>query len=147
MISKILVPIDGSEHARHAIDFASEIAVKLDAKIMLLHAVPVISNMSEGQRRYAEVEHIEGSPDVVQTTIAEQQLMTNARKRAIDAGARQVDILVETGDPAEVILFEAKKYDLVVMGRRGLGPVKALLQGSVSQKVNQLSEAACVTVK
>lgn len=147
MISNILVPIDSSEHARHAIDFASEIAVKHDAKIMLLHAVPIIPNMSDGQRRYAEIEHLEGSPDLVQTTIAEQQLMTYARKRAIQAGAKRVDTQVEPGDPAEVILCEAKKYDLVVMGRRGLGPIKSLLQGSVSLKVNQLSDAPCVTVK
>ena len=147
MIDKILVPIDGSDHAFRAIDFASELAVKHDAALMLLHAVPLTPNMTEGQRRYAEVEHIEGSDDVVQFTIAEQQLMTSARTRAKEAGVARVDTLVEPGDPAEVVLNHAAKYDLIVMGRRGLGPVKGLLQGSVSQKINQLADAACVTVK
>jgi len=147
MISKILVPIDGSDHANHAIDLASEIAVKHNAKILILHAIPIASNLTEGQRRYAEVEHVEGSDDLVQYTLAEQQLMTSARMRAIETGVKGVDTLVEPGDPAEVILHHAKDYDMIVMGRRGLGPVLGLLQGSVSQKVTQLAECTCIVVK
>ena len=55
----------------------------------------------------------------------------------------------ETGDAAEAILSVAKAEgaDLIVMGCRGLGPLKSLLAGSVSQKVNHLATATCITVK
>ena len=146
MIRKILVPIDGSDHAFKALDLASEIAIKHDATMLLLHAVPD-EKLTEAQRRFAQVEHIEGSLDQVQVTIAEQQLMTSARHRALKRGVKQVDTLVEPGDPARVIIDHAVDVDVIVMGRRGLGPIAGLLLGSVSQKGNRLADAACLPRK
>mgnify|MGYP000911646783 CR=1 FL=1 len=40
-INKILVPTDFSEEAGHAVDFACEIAQKVDAQVILLHIVDV----------------------------------------------------------------------------------------------------------
>lgn len=146
MIRRILVPIDGSDHAFKALDFASEIAAKHYARMLLRHAVSD-RKLTDSQRRFAEVEHIEGSLDQAQFTIAEKQLMTSARQRALKAGVKEVDTLVEPGDPAKVIIDHAGNVDVIVMGSRGLGPIEGLLRGSVSQKVNQLADAACVTVK
>ena len=43
MISKILVPVDGSEHSDRALNFALDLAEKYSAKITLLNvAQPVI---------------------------------------------------------------------------------------------------------
>jgi nucleotide-binding universal stress UspA family protein len=44
MIKKILVPTDGSDHAKKAIEIASDLALKYGATICLLHVVslPVI---------------------------------------------------------------------------------------------------------
>jgi nucleotide-binding universal stress UspA family protein len=48
---------------------------------------------------------------------------------------------VQTGTPAEVIVDEAERNraDLVVMGARGLSPIRGLLLGSVAQRVAQTS--------
>jgi nucleotide-binding universal stress UspA family protein len=45
--------------------------------------------------------------------------------------------MITVGDPAEEILryVNADPDALVVMGRRGLSPVKTLMLGSVSEKV------------
>jgi nucleotide-binding universal stress UspA family protein len=129
IINRILVPLDGSAHAFKALDLASEIAVKYDATLLLLHAIPDEVELSEPQRRFARAEHIEGSLDQMQFTLAEQQLMTSARHRALQTGVRQVDTLVEPGDPAKVIIDHATDVDMIVMGRRGLGPIEGLLQG------------------
>ena len=50
------------------------------------------------------------------------------------------------GSPAEVIVSTAKeqKADLIVMGARGLGPVKERLLGSVSHRI--LTLASCATL-
>ena len=146
MIKSILVPIDGSDHALKALDLASEIAVANDAELLLLHAV-VDGELSVGQERFAEVEHIEGPREQIHFAIAEQRLMSGARKRARAAGVKKLESAIEPGDPAQVIIERSKEFDMVVMGRRGLGPIKGLLQGSVSQKVGQLADAACATVK
>lgn len=146
MINSILVPIDDSDHAFKALDLASEIAVTHDARVFLLHAlsdrVP-----SQGERDFAEVEHMKGPLSEIRYMVAERQLMASACSRALANGVKDVEWAVVPGDPAQLIIERSKDFDIIVMGRRGLGPLGALLQGSVSQKVNQLADAACVTVK
>ncbi len=73
--------------------------------------------------------------------------MAKALSQVHANGVEDVEAVVEPGDPATVIIERSKHFDIIVMGRRGLGPLGALLQGSVSQKVNQLADAACLTVK
>jgi nucleotide-binding universal stress UspA family protein len=53
------------------------------------------------------------------------------------------------GSPAEVIVSTAKeqKADLIVMGARGLGPVKERLLGSVSHRILTLASCATLIVK
>lgn len=55
----------------------------------------------------------------------------------------QVEILLERGDHAQVIIDTANKndYDLIVIGSRGLSTFKELLLGSISFKV--LHHARC----
>jgi nucleotide-binding universal stress UspA family protein len=56
---------------------------------------------------------------------------------------------LQVGSPAEVILSmaEEKKTDLIVMGARGLGPVKERVFGSVSHRVLTLAPCATLIVK
>ncbi len=146
MVRAILVAIDGSESALKALDLACEIAVANDARVLLLHAV---SNRAPSQEEqdFAEFEHMEGPIYQTRDKVAELQLMAVARSQARANGVKDVQTAVEAGDPAQVIIEHSKDFDLIVMGQRGLGPIKGLLQGSVSQKVCQLADAACLTVK
>ena len=51
--------------------------------------------------------------------------------------------IVEIGSPAETIVdvCEREKYNLIIMGSRGLGAIQQIFMGSVSQYV--LSHAPC----
>ena len=53
------------------------------------------------------------------------------------------------GDPAFQIVRKAKEgnYQLIIMGSRGLGGIKGLMLGSVSQKVSQLSHCPVLIIK
>ena len=55
---------------------------------------------------------------------------------------------LETGSPAEVIVTAAEqdKVDLIVMGARGLGPIKERLLGSVSHRILTLAPCAKLIV-
>jgi nucleotide-binding universal stress UspA family protein len=55
---------------------------------------------------------------------------------------------LRTGSPAEVIvsMAEEQKIDLIVMGARGLGPVKERLLGSVSHRILTLARCATLIV-
>ena len=54
--------------------------------------------------------------------------------------------LLQLGSPTEVIIAtaESKKVDLIIMGARGLGPIKERLIGSVSHRI--LTLAPCATL-
>jgi len=176
-MERILVALDGSEHAEKALDLASDLAGKYDAELVLLH---VLSDrpLSDAERHMAEVEYLDqvvgsgdlssvllarGDPRVVAQRVLERygpltrrlreatgtRLLDQSRQRAHERGARKVQTMLEDGDPASAILRVAKELDAdaLVLGSRGLGEVRGLLMGSVSHKVAHLAACTCVTVR
>ncbi len=60
MITKILVPVDGSNQAKRAVTFASEIARRFDARLTLievLSAVPAREQLKNYLARLEAAEH------------------------------------------------------------------------------------------
>ena len=150
MIKTILVPTDGSAHANAAVDWASDLAAKYDAQLILLHVVleQRVAAFPEDLRTLAKWEKIEITDWTLAQSLA-QHLVVAAATRARAHGAKHVHTLVAEGSPAKVILEQAvaRKADLIVMGRRGLGGIPGLILGSISSKVLQLADCACLTVK
>ncbi|MGH6917363.1 MAG: universal stress protein [Geminicoccaceae bacterium] len=176
MLKKILCAIDGSDQAEKAAQWASVLAQKFEAELILLFVAPHRIAPPE-LRRMAESEHLvrpsapapppvspqPGMPSrwssedlsqnaAISATIYQElgeRLVEAARWQAESAGVGKVTGLVEDGDPAHRIVEIAKRenVDLIVMGRRGLGDLKALLLGSVTHKVAQAATCACLTVE
>ena len=138
IFSNILVPVDGSEHSDRAVKYATEIALKFNAKITLLHVysltplitsstlAPTISDMT---------------PDTI--NLISQKVKKDAKKilnqAKIIAQTKDVFVigLLKEGEVVSEILniVDAKKVDLIVMGARGLGGIKKLILGSISEAV------------
>lgn len=150
MIKKIMVPTDGSAHADAAVDWASEIAKRFQARLVLIHVIAEgrVGRVSEDLRAYVEIEQRD-APAIEVVKALGHRINEMAEQRARLHGAQDVESTVEIGDPAKTILAEAKRrgIDLIVMGRRGLGTLPGMLLGSVSNKVIHLAECACLTVK
>lgn len=117
-ISKILVPVDGSENAEKALQHAVLLAKKTDAKMTLLYV--------------QESGLFKLRPKVTKEIGA--RILSNA---ANQIKGIKVDQKLESGDPAKIITQIARKedYDLIVMGSRGLGAIGRFLLGSVSDHV------------
>jgi nucleotide-binding universal stress UspA family protein len=145
MIKAILVAVDGSEPALRAARLAAELAVKCEA---VLHLVQVIAPVEVTQelQEFARSERLDiaSSQDV-----AVRYLLGPAESLASVAGVRNVVRTVLTGDPAECLVdyVRERTIDLAVLGRRGLGPIRGLLMGSVSLKVSSLAECPVLTLK
>jgi nucleotide-binding universal stress UspA family protein len=172
MFKKILVATDGSEPAERALQLAADIGRLYAAEI---HVVNVLSKgrVSPELIRLAEVEHLvppASTPaggqrpnvpllmsdaakksEVIARAIEAvgEQLLSRAANRVKKQGLTKVTTRLLDGDPAESILDEAKRVeaDLIAMGSRGLGNLKGLLLGSVSNRVSQLAPCTCITVK
>jgi nucleotide-binding universal stress UspA family protein len=129
-ISKILVPIDGSERAKRALGYARMIAKNTDAEITLLH----VQEPSTFGFRPEEAKKI-GS-----------NILSKAANQAKEEKVTQK---LELGDPAEKIIETADKgdYDLVVMGSRGYGDIRGFLLGSVSNHVLHYAKHSVLIVR
>ena len=140
MIKKILVALDGSDHATHALNFALDLAEKYSAEIQLLTVVPPI--LIPTYSFYV----------LKQNVLAEcaKQLETSFRgvlSKAVGKAKKEKPNLkvftkLEHGDPDEKIVETAERgdFDIIVMGSRGLGRRQTAL-GSVSSKV--VDKATC----
>jgi len=117
-VSRILVPIDGSENAGKALEYAAAIAREADAEITLLYVLErglFRSKTEEAKKTGAFI--LSKSASVVKG-IEPQQIL-------------------ELGNPAKIITQMAEKgdYDLIVMGSKGQGAKIRFLMGSVSSHV------------
>ncbi len=174
MFKKILVATDGSEHASKAVDLAVDLANKYDAHLTVMHVLmhgepseelvhmaeiehlvpamttnmPAVANMPASMAAVAhEAQRIEISAQMMESLA--ETIISRAERVAKDAGVLKVETMVEDGDAAGRILATAARQgcDLIVLGTRGLGNLKGLLMGSVSQKVSHLSDCTCIAVK
>lgn len=147
-MKKILVPIDGSEHAFKALDFAADLAGKYGAGILLLYVV-TRHEIPESLRRYAEVEHMEGPPEWIYAEVVAKNVLSDGEQRSREKGVADVQTVIYDGNPAEVIVDVArsKDIDVIVLGTRGLSDLQGIFMGSVAHKVCHLADQTVITVK
>lgn len=140
MAKKILVPLDGSDHANRALEYAFDLAQKYGAEVLILSVV-----------QYGPF-----LPEVATTSYYEQidafykKVLSDALEKAKKAVPNlTVSTKLEEGYPADKIIENAQKgnFDLIVMGRRGQGHLRHTLLGSVSDRVADNCPCALLIVK
>jgi nucleotide-binding universal stress UspA family protein len=149
-MNKILVAIDGSDHAWKALDLATDIAKQRQAQLIVLHVVP-FEPVPDALRQFAQVEHIpieEERARYHSSLSLGDALTQRAAANVRDKGLGDVKTRTAEGRPASAILEIAaeEEVDMIFLGSRGLSDPKALFLGSVSHKVANLAECTCVTV-
>ncbi|MEO9575667.1 MAG: universal stress protein [Tateyamaria sp.] len=147
MFKTIVVGLDGSEPAQHALRLACDMAGKYGAALHLVHTPqPQTVAFAMGAVAGYHAATTMPSPDEVQA--AGDKILADGAQVAADAGQRVAGTLQKLGDPADVMIEYANECnaDLIVTGRRGLGSVGALVQGSTTQRVNHLAQCACLSV-
>lgn len=148
-LETVLAAVDGSDTSRRAVVAAAELAAKYEAKLVLVHARRQFgsSHVPEDLVALQEVEHIRVSEADMLESIS-NRILDDAERSARARGAKRIERVATIGDPGAEIAREAKAraVNLIVMGRRGLGRIGGALLGSVTTRVMQLSETACLTV-
>ena len=139
MLKKILLATDGSDHARKAIEYASDIAAKYKATVYLIHVVPPLHSVAE-----VDVKKIQDNQQKFANQIIEE-----AEREVKKKGVEGYQSTILQGEPAREIIEFARKnsVDMIVMGSHGAGKVETLMLGSVSNKVCHLTNCTCLTVK
>ena len=138
MISRILVPLDGSKLSETILPFASEIARKADAEVVVATAIQPIG-IWDATATAINWEHEEKSA---------KDYLDSAVERLTGDGLRVRPIFLH-GDASEVILEAAEKEsaDLITMTTHGRSGIMRWLLGSVADRVVQHSKVPVALIR
>jgi nucleotide-binding universal stress UspA family protein len=146
LVKKILVALDGSKESKKALNFALELAEITSAELELLTVVPPVFLHSHSIH-VLKSEAIADCAKELETGFREvlSKVQKELQKKKIGF---KVSTRLEKGEPDEKIVNRAErgKFDMIVMGSRGLGGRVSAL-GSVSSRVVDKASCPVVIVK
>lgn len=136
MADTMLVGVDGSEGGTRAARFAAELAKKSNASLIVAYVIewsPYTFNTpqeNEVRHKRREEEIARAESDVIRPLVEE------LKKAGVNAQG-----IVRHGHAVEVLSQVAKEQraSQIVIGRRGLSKLQALLFGSVASSLVQVS--------
>jgi nucleotide-binding universal stress UspA family protein len=138
---KTLLAVDGSDNSYEAVHVMKYMARA--EQLTLLHALNV--------PRPAYPTMVPEAAEEIYKTLEQSmkedgERLLNRVQSLLPLHAGPTTKYIRAGSPAEVIvsMAEEQKADLIVMGARGLGPIKERLLGSVSHRI--LTLAPCATL-
>ncbi len=163
----ILYATDLSESAHHAFSYAISLANQYGAKITFLNVLPEMPAIVEshkaigyiGEEKWKAMEeaHYKEAKDALIGKRRDQQVVREildkfsekARSNLDEAAVKQDEVIVEKGNPVEVILKVAKekKCDLIVMGTHGRGTLADVVMGSTARRVIRRSPTPVLVVR
>ncbi len=137
-IKKILVPLDGSKNSFRGLDEAILLARQCQATITGLYVTPLSKPETNEQISYMEKYLLKNAA----------KFMAKAKTRAAQNGIMFLDD-IRYGDEGKKIIDYAKnkKFDMIVIGSRGMGGIKEAFLGSTSNYVLHKSTIPVLIVK
>jgi len=137
-IKKILVPLDGSKNSLRGLDNAISIARACQATITGICILPVYP------RNLADVV----IPIFTHPEKKAKKFLADAKKRAAQKGILFKSKIIWGSPTCEIQeMADSKKFDLIVIGSRGMGSLKELFLGSVSNAIVHKSKIPVMVVK
>jgi len=136
MYDNILVPTDGSDAARNAVEQAVDLAAKYDATVHALYVVDVdATNLTLGTEQVDRIR--QGRIDEMPEVKAEADEATGQVAAVADEHGVPVEEHVTAGSPSRAIrnFVEDNDIDVVVMGSHGRSGLSRVVLGSVAEKV------------
>lgn len=127
MYKSILVPFDGSQTAKRAVERASELAAKMSASLTLLYVIP----------RYEEMIGFIKTESIREKLYEEARRIVQEGEAIAKSKGVSANTMVEDGSPTGRILELASGLgaDLIVMGHRGWSGMDKAIMGSTAERV------------
>ena len=141
MLSRILVPVDGSDNSLRALDHAIFLAKSTGAGVTAMNVIESPPTVYiESQKLIDDI--------MVKYRTESAKILDRCKQIAEKAGVK-IETVIAEGDAASNITGYAQKedFDLIIIGSRGLGKFKEMVLGSVSNKVLHHSKASVLIVR
>ncbi|MCU4976025.1 universal stress protein (plasmid) [Natrinema thermotolerans] len=141
MLSRILVPMDNSEHASHALEYALENHPEADVTVLNVVGVP---SMMMGEAVGLSLEN-----DLDEAAAEHAEPVFERAREIADERGREIDEIVGVGHPARNILDRAEDYDTIVLGAHGEDWKRAtrrFLVGNITETVSKRAPVPVIVV-
>ena len=148
-ITRILVPVDFSDHSDLALRYANRLAERFNATMEVLHVVddPFVAGAWSPEAMAPNI------PELLDDLVgAARKKLADMQAAAIDKGTRfttRVLTSIVSGKPADCITDYARTepFDLIVMGTHGRTGLSHALLGSVAERVVRTAPCPVMTVR
>lgn len=140
-MKKILVPIDGSPNSFRGLSKALDLAKKDNATVYALHIIVLSPSIAIGGSRRSPKNEIEKKID--------KTVISPARKKCEQEGIPFEYKITYGADPGyDIVKFANKhRFEMIVMGARGLNSLKKIFLGSASDYVLKKAKVPVLIVK
>lgn len=146
MSKTIVVPVDGSDQSKKALDFSVDLALHYPAELKIVYVIEpfVVEDVFSMSTIPVPVDM-----DDLSLEKYGKEVLDKAEGICKDLGANNISKKVLKGDPGKAIVAFAEdaNADMIVIGSRGLGNLSGMFLGSVSKKVAHDANCTCITVK
>jgi nucleotide-binding universal stress UspA family protein len=149
----VLLALDGSEQSLETVRYISQVLTLSNTEVVLFHVfqkvLPIFWDREQDPMALKHLEYMEGWSAHKEQKMRE--FMEEARQILIDSGMPQESVIIniqyrKQGIARDILEESRFGYDLVGLGRRGLGAVDDVMLGSVASKVllNVTGPAVCL---
>lgn len=134
---RVLAGVDGSDEARHALEWSIVIAKCCDAELLVVHAAGLLTHLDEGH------------------TVPSQPHLSELRETferdwcsPLPASLIPYRLVMSNGPPVLAMLDVAERedVDLIVVGRHGSSKGSGMLLGSTSHQLAERSDRPVLIV-
>lgn len=142
MLSRILVPMDDSEQAEHALAYALD--NNPESEVTVLHVVGVPSMMM------GDAVGLSLEDDISQAAAERAQPVFDRAREVADERGREIDTVVGIGHPAKNVITRSEEYDAVILGAHGADRSRVahrFLVGNVAETVSRRAPVPVTLVR
>lgn len=155
MIKKILVGIDDSEHAKRTLERARDLQKKYDSELFIFHSIehkmvpksislPRIPFGPASVYRIPKLDYEKLRQEYVKKG---QEILGKAKKKFAENDPRVKTKLITDMTPEDYAVTQSKKFDLILLGKKGDHQIIEKVFGTVAEKVMHDAECAVMIVK
>ena len=142
LISKILVPIDGSENSMRALEHGLFLCSKLKSRLTILYVIEIPPFL------YIQSQKLVDSI-MLNLENEAKDILTNCKMQGKKYDVDPDTLFLEGGNAGSIIIDYSEKnnFDFIIIGSKGKGNFKNALLGSVSHRVLHHSKNPVLMIK
>lgn len=149
MFKKLLVPTDEFKHAKSAVQTAIKIAEKFNSAITLLHVSSLATTLPLD--RYQRTSSVT-QEDIARFIASSREVgfaMLDQGRQLVEAAGIPVKTIFKEGHIVQEITTLAKedRFDLIILGAKGISHIDELSIDSVSEKVMRTAPCTVMVIK